>query len=250
MDDLRLPKSILGRVLIRSLFLQASWNFERLQSLGMLYVLAPALRFLYRGEALTAACRRQLEYFNTHPFMASPVIGTLLSLEEKNRRGEKSYLGIEDFKRMAMAPYAAIGDGLFWGGIRPAAAAIALFFALRGSLWAPAVFLAFFNLPHLAFRTLGLLEGYRQGLGVVEVIQHRRLPDVAIRLKEGTVVLLGGLCAYFAFLTLRGESLPVGWGLCAVPAVLFAGRLAHRGVSTLLLVLTTAALVVAATWFF
>lgn len=244
-EELKLPKKIVAQVLARSFLLQASWNFERLQSLGIIYALAPALRFLYREEALALAYQRHLEYFNTHPFMASPVLGTLLALEEKSRLGEKTYLGVQEFRQMIMAPYAAMGDALFWGGIRPAAAGVALFFALRQSLWAPVVFLLLFNVPHLFFRFFGLLQGYAQGLRIVELIQRRRLPDLAIRLKEATVVLLGGLCAFLTFSTLREETVAAGWGLAAVPAVVLVGKLAHRGFSTLLLVMAVSALVLA-----
>jgi PTS system mannose-specific IID component len=241
---------VVSQVLARSYLLQASWNFERLQSLGFLYAILPALRFLYRGEELRAACRRHLEYFNTHPFMASPVIGTALALEEGNVRGERSYLGMQDFRRMVMAPYAAMGDALFWGGIRPMAAGVAVLFALRGSLWAPVVFLILFNAPHLSFRVMGLLRGYAQGLKIVDMIQRRRLPDVAIRLKEGTVVLLGGVCAYLAFVTLRAEQVGAGWGVAIVPAILFLGRLARGGVSPLLLVFLISAFFLAVDRFF
>lgn len=243
MGGTELPKGLIARVILRSFFLQASWNFERMQSLGFLYAVAPALRFFHRGEALAAVFRRHMEYFNTHPFMASPVIGTVLALEEKERRGEADYLGGEEFKRMVMAPYAAMGDAFFWGGVRPAAAGVALFFAARGSFWAPAVFLILFNVPHLWFRFRGLLLGYSLGLKVVELFQRRRLPDLAIRLKEGTVVLLGGLCAYLTFLCLRAEDLGAGWGLAAMPAVILGGKLARKGFSTLVLIVSVAAMI-------
>ncbi len=245
METRALPGKILRQVLLRTFFLQASWNFERLQSLGICYALAPALRFFYRGEQLTEAFRRHLEYFNTHPFMASPVVGTVLSLEEAAWRGEENTLDAQEFKRMVMAPYAAMGDALFWGGLRPAAAAVALFFAVRGSLWTSVAFLLLFNIPHLVFRIAGLSQGYSQGLKVVEMLQRRRLPDLAIRLKEGTVVLLGGLCAYLTFFTLRAESLPIGWGLIAAPIVLLIAHMAHSGISTLLQVMVAAALLLA-----
>ncbi len=245
-----LPKKILGLVFFRTFFLQASWNFERLQNLGFYFALAPALRFLYREDQLADACRRHLEYFNTHPFMASPVVGSVLALEEKHCRGEKSYLGIEEFKRMVMAPYAAMGDAFFWGGLRPAAAGVSLFFAVRGSYWAPVVFLLLFNVPHLVFRVAGLLQGYALGVKIVERLQQRHLPDLAIRIKEGTVVLLGGLCAYLTFLTLRTEAIPAAWGLAAAPAVVLFGRFTHRGISPLLQVFVAAALLLAITRIF
>lgn len=238
-----LPKGVLARVVLRSFFLQSSWNFERMQNLGFLFAVAPALRVIHEGEALAAAFRRHMEYFNTHPFMASPVIGTVIALEEKEHRGHSDYLGTVEFKRMVMAPYAAMGDAFFWGGVRPAAAGIALFLAVRGSLWAPAVFLLLFNLPHLWFRTRGMLLGYSMGLKVVELFQRRRLPDLAIRLKEGTVVLLGGLCAYLTFLCLRSGDLGTELGLAALPAVILGAKLARKGFSTLVLVVSVAIIV-------
>lgn len=240
----KLPASVLWRVFLRSFLLQASWNFERMQNLGVCYILAPALRFYYRERELVAAYRRHLDYFNTHPFMASPVIGTMLALEEQHSRGEAGELGVQEFKGMVMAPYAAMGDALFWGGIRPLAAGIALFVAVKGSLWAPVVFLALFNIPHLWLRISGLLRGYRLGLRVVESIQRYRFPDLAIRCKEGMVVLLGGLCAYLVFLCSRQEEVAAGWGLLALPVVLGLARLGRKGVSPLVLILGTAAAVV------
>jgi PTS system mannose-specific IID component len=242
MESKRLPRIVLARVLLRSFALQASWNFERLQNLGVLYALGPALRSMFQGEELAAAYRRHLEYFNTHPFLASPILGAILALEENKKSGEESYLGVQEFKGMVMAPYAAMGDALFWGAVRPLSAGVALFFAARGSLWAPVVFLLLFNLPHFWFRVVGLLRGYFRGLRVVEGIQRHHLPDLAIRLKEATVVLLGGLCAYLVFLCLREEGLSAGWGLAVIPLVVLAGRLARKGVSTLLLVLVTSAI--------
>jgi PTS system mannose-specific IID component len=133
-----------------------------------------------------------------------------------------------------------MGDALFWGGIRPLAAGIGLFFAAKGSFWAPAVFLLVFNLPHLWMRVAGLFRGYARGLGIVEMIQKHRLPDLAVRLKEVTVVLLGGLSAYLTCLCLRQEYFSTRWGFLAIPGVLFLGWAVRRGISTLVLMLMIA----------
>jgi mannose PTS system EIID component len=240
----KLPAAVLAKVFLRSFLLQASWNFERLQNLGVLYALAPALRFFYRGEELVAAGRRHLEYFNTHPFMASPVLGAILDLEQKGSRGEAQQVGVQDFKRMVMAPYAAIGDAFFWGALRPLAAGVALFFAFKGSLWAPVVYLLLFNIPHLWFRVVGLLQGYIRGLRIVEIVQRQRLPDLAIRLKEMTVVLLGGLSAYLTVFSLKDEGVSAGWGLAVIPLVLLLSWLSRQGISVLLMVLAAAVVLV------
>ena len=230
----KLPAKTLAQTLLRSFLLQASWNFERLQSLGALYVLVPGLRYLYRGDELVEAYRRHLEYFNTHPYMASPVLGATLALEEARKNGNKVPLGVQEFKSMIMAPYAAMGDALFWGALRPLAACFALFFAVKGSLWAPVVFLILFNVPHLWLRIGGFLYGYNSGLKVVDFLQRRSLPDLALRLKETTVVLLGGLIAYLSYRCFVAEGLEPVWGLGILPGVVLLSWLVRRGVSVLM----------------
>jgi len=241
---MKLPGHILISTLFRSFLLQASWNFERMQNLGVLFALSPALRFLYRGEDLKAAYQRHIAYFNTHPFMAAPVLGATLAHEEKLAAGQDATYSVEDFKSMIMAPYAAIGDALFWGGVRPVAACMSLFFAIKGSLLAPFVFLAFFNLPHLMMRLWGFARGYARGISVIEIIQRRRFPDVAIRFKEGTIVLLGGVSAYATYMVCSRQAIEPGWGLLALPAIFGMIWLSRKGVSTLFLVLIGVLLVV------
>ncbi|MCT7868399.1 MAG: PTS system mannose/fructose/sorbose family transporter subunit IID, partial [Lactobacillus iners] len=74
----------------RSTFLQGSWNYERMQNGGWVYSLIPALRKLYPNkEDLSAALKRHLEFFNTHPYLAAPVIGVTLALEEEKANGAK-----------------------------------------------------------------------------------------------------------------------------------------------------------------
>ncbi|MBW6511821.1 MAG: PTS system mannose/fructose/sorbose family transporter subunit IID [Desulfuromonadaceae bacterium] len=250
MNRRRLTLRCYFQVFLRTFVLQGSWNFERLQNLGVLFALAPALRQLYAGKALKDAYRRNLAYFNTHPFLGAPILGAMLNLECARSEGRPEEIEVDDFRQMVMAPYAAIGDALFWGGLRPFAAGIALFFSFNGSFWAPVIFLLIFNLPHLFFRTAGLWLGWVQGWKVTETVQRYNLPDVAIRLKEGTVVLLGGLCAYLTFQLLRGEGVPIFCGLAVVPVVLLCGWATRKGLSTLLLVWSATAIAVALVGFF
>ncbi|WP_052464865.1 PTS system mannose/fructose/sorbose family transporter subunit IID [Geoalkalibacter subterraneus] len=235
----RVPRGTLLRVMLRAFLLQASWNFERMQNLGALYVIAPALRHLYRGEDLSAACARHLAYFNTHPYMASAVFGTTVALEETVAAGQQPPVGPAEFKEMVMIPFAAMGDALFWGGIRPLAAVVALFFAFKGSLWAPFVFLLCFNLPHLWTRVVGFRHGYGKGVRLVDVVQGRHFPDLAIRAKETTVVLLGGLGAYLTFMHMRQIQFSAAWGFLFPFLVVLLGWLARKGVSNLVLILVS-----------
>lgn len=241
---MKLPAHILLLTLMRSFVLQASWNFERMQNLGVVYALSPALRFLYREKDLAEAYQRHLTYFNTNTFMSAPVLGATLAQEEKRAAGQSVSFSVEDFKGMIMAPYAAIGDALFWGGLRPVAACTALFFAVKGSLLAPVVFLALFNLPHLMIRFWGFARGYSRGVSVVEVIQRRRLPDVAIRFKECAIILLGGFSAYVTFEICNRQELSAGLGFLALPIMYAFIWLRKKGLSTMVLVFISLLLIV------
>jgi PTS system mannose-specific IID component len=230
-----LPRSVLARVAARSFFLQASWNYEQLQSLGLLFALSPALHYFYGRDELTLAYRRHLQYFNTHPYLASALIGALLKLEESRAAGQEEEIGINEFKSAVTAPCAAMGDGFFWGAVRPAAAVVGILLAFKGSLWGPVLFLLLFNPLHIWWRTSGLLRGYRRGFRVVADIQRCRFPDLAIRLKQVLVVLLGILSAMLVGSRLHGSGLPSWWGVGAIPLIVLLGALVRRRFSPLLM---------------
>jgi len=236
MKNLKLPTPIFLKTFLRSFALQGSWNFERLQGLGALYVMMPALNYYFQGSARLAACRRHMGYFNTHPFMATSVLGTAIHHEGELAAGLAANDNFQDYRQMVLAPYAAMGDAMFWGGLRPLAAGIALFFALGKSVWAPVVFLLVFNLPHFWYRWNGLYQGCRNGFDSIELVQRKHLPDLAVRLKEGTVILLGGLSAYLMYVELGQKNLSPLWAFGCFPAIYLMGWLARKGVSTLLLV--------------
>jgi PTS system mannose-specific IID component len=227
------------KTFFRSYLLQSSWNFERLQNLGFLFMLLPGLRHIYGSRIPDEVLDRHKEYFNTHPYFAPMVAGATLRMESTLAAGEESQVDVASFKKMVMAPFAAIGDSLFWGGIRPLAAIIALFMAIQGSLWAPLVFLILFNLPHLLCRGGGLLLGYFGGLRAIESIQRFHLPDLSVRCKEGSIILLGVMCAYLAHKGCNLQEIPSCWGFVILPVVLLFARFARQGISSLFLILVT-----------
>lgn len=241
MAQTRLKWMSLLKVFGRSLLIQGSWNFERLQNLGFFYMLLPGLRDIYGDRMPPDLCQRHTEYFNTHPYLATLVAGSCLRMEARIAAGDDLSVDVPTFKNMVMAPVAAMGDALFWGAIRPFAAVVALFFASQGSLWAPLVFLVLFNVPHLLCRGGGLLLGYVQEVRVIESIQRGRLPDLAIRFKEITVVLLGVLCAYLAFMGCEHQDISMIWGATVLPVIFLYAWLARRGISSMFLVLLTTA---------
>jgi mannose/fructose/N-acetylgalactosamine-specific phosphotransferase system component IID len=232
------------QVWLRLLMLQGSWNFERLQGGGWFYALAPILRILYGEKEMRQIARDHVGYFNTHPYLAPTVVGAVINMEVDRAAGMDLALGVAEFKEMVAAPYAAVGDALFWGGLRPLAAGVAMLLAVKGLFFAPIVFLLLFNALPLWFRVAGFLSGYKLGITSVEFLQRRKLPDLAIRAKEASVVLLGGVAAFMVFQLLEGKNEPIWLGFLAVPVVLLGGYLARRGVSTLMLVLLSSGLII------
>ena len=78
-EEVHITKGDRIKVWWRSTFLQGSWNYERMQNGGWAYTLIPALKRLYHTkEDRSAALKRHLEFFNTHPYLASPILGVTM----------------------------------------------------------------------------------------------------------------------------------------------------------------------------
>src|SRR4051812_39135352 len=68
---------------IRSFFLQALWNFERMQNIGFAFSIQPLLKRACRTQdSFRAALRRQTEYFNTQPYFGTLVMGVIYQKEK------------------------------------------------------------------------------------------------------------------------------------------------------------------------
>ena len=164
------PGDIRG-VFIRSNLFQGSWNFERMQALGFCFSMVPAIKRLYpeNNEARRQAIKRHLEFFNTHPYVAAPVLGVTLAMEEQRANGAEIDDGaINGIKVGLMGPLAGVGDPIFWGTVRPVFAALGAGIAMSGSLLGPLLFFVLFNLVRLATRYYGVAYGYRKGVDIVK----------------------------------------------------------------------------------
>ncbi len=139
-EKIQLSQADRKKVWWRSQFLQGAWNYERMQNLGWAYSLIPAIKKLYTNkEDQAAALKRHLEFFNTHPYVAAPIIGVTLALEEEKANGtEIEDAAIQGVKIGMMGPLAGIGDPVFWFTIRPILGAFIL--AVLVERWVSVVF--------------------------------------------------------------------------------------------------------------
>ncbi len=190
----------LVRVLLRAFLIQASWSFDRMQTLGFAYAMLPALRKLYPDDnELTSRINLHLEYFNTQPYFASFILGAVVRLEEERASGRNRDADVRGLKAVLMASLGAVGDSFFWGALKPfaVAAAAAVFFA--GLWWAPLVFLVTYNIWHVGLRAWLLFLGYESGGDAVSLVAEFHFTKLARNLKTLSLSLLGGVLGMLPF---------------------------------------------------
>ncbi len=167
----KLTKSDIRGVFIRSNLFQGSWNFERMQALGFCFSMIPAIKRLYpeNNDARRQAIKRHLEFFNTHPYVAAPILGVTLAMEEQRANGAPIDDGaINGIKVGLMGPLAGVGDPIYWGTVRPVFAALGAGIAMSGSLLGPILFFVLFNAVRLLTRYYGIAYGYQKGIDIVK----------------------------------------------------------------------------------
>ncbi len=141
-----LTKKDINRVAWRSMLLQASFNYERMQASGWLYGLLPALKKIHTNKRdLARAMKGHMGFFNTHPFLVTFVIGIILAME----RSKQDVNSIQSTKIAVGAPLGGIGDAMFWLTLLPICGGIGASLALQGSILGAVVFIVLFNVVHL-----------------------------------------------------------------------------------------------------
>ena len=179
-EKIQLSKSDRQKVWWRSQFLQGSWNYERMQNLGWAYSLIPAIKKLYtKKEDQAAALERHLEFFNTHPYVAAPIMGVTLALEEERANGvEIDDAAIQGVKIGMMGPLAGIGDPVFWFTVRPILGALGASLAMAGNVMGPILFFVLWNLIRMAFLWYTQELGYKAGSEITKDMSGGILQDI------------------------------------------------------------------------
>jgi len=176
-----------------SSFLQASFNYERMQAGGFTLAMLPALNKIFHGDRqkISAAMNDNMEFINTHPNLVGFLMGLLLSLEENNE--DRSL--IKGIKVALFGPLAGIGDAIFWFTLLPIVAGISASFALQGSIIGPIIFFSVY-LTVFCLRIVWTHLGYNLGTKALE-----RLKDSSRIISKAATILgvtvIGGLVASY-----------------------------------------------------
>lgn len=205
-------------IALRSLALQASWNYKTLIGAGFAFALLPALRRAYArdADALAAAVGRHADFFNAHPYLASVALGAVARLEADGSDPDV----VRRLKTGLMSPLGTLGDALVWARWRPLCAFLAIGGFAAGLPWwaALALFLGLYNAAHLPLRVWGVGLGWREGMNVGHALARsplRRLPD---RLTLPLAVVTGAALPLFVVALLRAEGLAPAWAAGALVA--------------------------------
>ncbi|OAA91479.1 PTS system mannose/fructose/sorbose family transporter subunit IID [Clostridium ljungdahlii] len=179
----------------RSTFIQGSWNYERMQNGGWAFTLIPAIKKLYKTkEERAAALKRHLEFFNTHPYVASPIIGVTLALEEDRANGLPiDDVTIQGVKVGMMGPLAGIGDPVFWFTVKPILGALAASLAISGNILGPIIYFLAWNAIRMSFMWYTQEFGYKAGSRITDDLSGGLLQDVTKGASILGMFILGSL---------------------------------------------------------
>ncbi|GLO63582.1 PTS N-acetylgalactosamine transporter subunit IID [Vibrio sp. MACH09] len=163
-----LTKSDINKMAWRSLLLQASFNYERMQASGWLYGILPALKKIHPNQAdLAKSMKGHMGFFNTHPFLVTFVMGIVLAME----RSKQNINSIQSTKIAVGAPMGGIGDAMFWLTLLPICGGIGADLALQGSIMGAVFFMVLFNVVHFGLR-FGLAHyAYKMGVAAIPMIK-------------------------------------------------------------------------------
>jgi PTS system mannose-specific IID component len=173
------------RAAARLLLLQASWNYERMQGIGVGYASLPLLETVADPERRRAAVARSTELFNAHPYLAGIAAGAAARAERDGVAGRD----VQRLKNALAGPLGGVGDQLFWAGLVPGTTAAMMVGASVGAgVWAVAAGTVFFLVVRWWVTVWGLDLGLGAGTGIASALKATRL-----QLWVKRVVLAAGL---------------------------------------------------------
>ena len=195
----QLDKKTLNKMVWLSCFLQASFNYERMQAWGWLWGMLPGLQKIHTNkEALKASMAHNLDFLNPPPFLVTFVMGIVLSLEQN----KADTATIRSVRISAAGPLGGIGDALFWLTLVPITAGLTANMAMEGQIIGAVLFLIIFNAVQFAVR-FGLMY-WSYGLGTKAVTL---LTSSAKEFTRAASILgifvVGGLIANYGGTSLR-----------------------------------------------
>lgn len=111
--DSKITRKDFWKCFRRSLTLDSSWNYERMQNIAYAYMMAPIIRRLYKDdkEKKSKALKRHLEFMSVTPHISTLLVGISGAMEEENAKNKEfDANSINAVKSSLMGPVSGIGD--------------------------------------------------------------------------------------------------------------------------------------------
>lgn len=206
----------LGPSLLRLFTVQGSWNYERMQGVGMGVAEEPLLRDLRvaeNGAAYRAAVARGAHFFNAHPYFCGLAVGAAARAEHEGVPPEQ----VERLRTALCGPLGSLGDRLVWAGWLPFTSGLALIgVALGLGLRAVLGFLVVYNAGHVALRWWGLRAGWTHGMRVALALREPFLQRAVALSGPAMAVVVGAALPLVARYLSAGF---LGWSRAALAGV-------------------------------
>lgn len=192
-----LTKKDLNKVGFRSILLNTTFNYERMQATGFTYSMKPVIDKVYADDEEEKKERElnHLTFMNSHSYAITLIMGICAAMEERKEKKEL----INGIKVALMGPLAGLGDSLVWFTAIPILAGIGISFAMNGSVFGPIFFFLAFNLLGFAIRFGFLHMGYKLGVGILD-----KIGDIGDKITRAAGILgmtvIGGLIASYVTL--------------------------------------------------
>jgi len=213
------------RALLRLLAIQGTWNYERMQGVGMGYAAEPLLADLKTADPArhAEAVARSVEFFNANPNLAGLALGATARAEYDAVPGAQ----IARLRTALCSPLGAMGDQLFWAGLVPALVGVALVALSLGTAWSVAIggLLLVYNTVRLWVGVWALRTGAQAGMGVGAAIGASWMPRAIALVGPVAGFAVGIAAPIVANWYLRGFGARAALGVAIVAA---AGLLAMR----------------------
>ena len=202
----KVDKKTLNKMVWMSTMLQASFNYERMQSSGWLWAMLPGLQKIHTNkDDLAASMTHNMDFINTHPYLVTFVMGIVLSMEQQ----KMDIQTIRSVRISTAAPLGGIGDALFWYTFVPIVAGVTAIQAQNGNILGPILFFVIVFGAQMALRFALMYWSYNLGTKAVSMMTaHAKEFTHAASLLG--VFVVGALISNYGGGTHLGISIPNG----------------------------------------
>lgn len=163
--------SLSKKDLIRSWFIwmnfsHSCYSFERMQGMGFAHSLKNIFYKLYNDKnIILESINNHTEFFNTEPNMGTPILGYVISLEEKksNNLIIDNEFDVHYIKKAFMGVVAGSGDSFNQVVLTPLLVSISIMLCLSRMYFISGLSIAFLGILILLISYRGFMEGYYLG---------------------------------------------------------------------------------------